>query len=69
MKRRFLRLALMLAIVPVLAVAACKGSSPSNLQPCRCGTPESDVFGCTAACAVEGAACDNPKCTCHPAKK
>ena len=72
-------------LLSVLLLPACKGNeahpegpatrplNKTNLTECKCGTPEADIFGCTAACAL-GAPCDNPLCTCDcpkidPAKK
>ena len=70
-----------LTIVPVvlacLLLPACKGSkgdandttsrpiNKANLTKCTCGTPEADIFGCTAPCSL-GEPCDNPLCTCVP---
>jgi len=70
-----------LTIVPVVLVclllSACKGSegdpqapttqpvNKANLTKCTCGTPETDIFGCTAPCSL-GEPCDNPLCTCIP---
>ncbi len=69
--RSGLRLLFVLALMTMLTACAGSGVREDVLTDCGCGSPEHDVMGCTAACAVKGE-CENPLCTCvhdDPIKK
>ena len=55
-----------LAFLLALSIGGCAGKSVNKelLQPCQCGTQESDILGCTSACSL-GEVCESPLCTCE----